>query len=110
MSHTLQNAGHATGIKGITLGLVRSVTFPRLRIVIGSLAQAKRGSTDRDNTIRPPVQPGARHVLCKRDQLILSAAKAILLVAALVVFFTIAICAGLRSASRRLASPRRSRR
>jgi hypothetical protein len=48
--------------------------------------------------------------LGKRDQLILLAVKATLVLAALIVFSTIAIGAGLRSASRHLLSPRRSRR
>ena len=56
------------------------------------------------------LQNAGSATLGKRDQLILLAIKATLLLAALIVFSTIAIGAGWRSASRHLASPRRSRR
>jgi hypothetical protein len=56
------------------------------------------------------LQNAGHATLGKRDQLILSAAKATLLVAALIVLSAIAIGAGFRSAVRHLASPRRSRR
>jgi hypothetical protein len=57
-----------------------------------------------------PLQNAGHAALGKRDQLILSAAKATLLLAALIVFSTIAIGAGFRSAIRHLAFPRRWRR
>lgn len=56
------------------------------------------------------LQNAGSATLGKRDQLILLAVKATLLLAALIIFATIAIGAGWRSAGRHLASPRRSRR
>jgi hypothetical protein len=55
------------------------------------------------------MQNASHATLGKRDQLMLSAAKASLLVAALIVFSTIAIGAAFRSAVRHLAWSRRSR-